>query len=228
MKVNLENQRQELKEAIQRVLELNEKIEVKLPIRRKPRIILFNVPASSGDEDLVKDMYLQNHFIKQNCSQEVFQREVKVLSTFQGKHSPPDKYVILSTISFCKNLILQQDRVAVSWETVVVKDHLPLIRCFKCCGYTHISKYCDERNRCSHCTGWHAFKECDKLNDTPACINCKKANKSLPPEARNPTDHNAFSWQYPILNRMRPREAKRIDFWTFACSDWRFSFCPSP
>lgn len=52
----------------------------------------------------------------------------------------------------------------------------PVVQCFNCLLYGHMSKQCRSKQRCSRCQAPHASKDCDV--DEPKCLFCKGDHSS--------------------------------------------------
>lgn len=88
--------------------------------------------------------------------------------------------------SFQKVILLR--RINVGWERCLIFKSIDLVRCFKCCGYNHLSFRCFHSQKCSKCAGDHRFKDCT-VNEV-RCVNCKNANERL----RLGLDINHSAW----------------------------------
>lgn len=62
--------------------------------------------------------------------------------------------------------------ICLGYEMFEVKPYVPpVLRCYKCQGYGHISSSCRGKQRCPRCAGEHEFEQCRNL-DRPKCVNC--------------------------------------------------------
>lgn len=72
--------------------------------------------------------------------------------------------------------IMRTGKVFVKCQRCYVYEELNLKRCYKCCGYGHNSKKCNNKIRCGYCGEEHETKNCDQ-KDRPKCANCFESNE---------------------------------------------------
>ncbi|CAG9825842.1 unnamed protein product [Phaedon cochleariae] len=73
-----------------------------------------------------------------------------------------------------RNIILNRKKLYLGWSACPVRDHVRILRCFKCQGFGHMASVCKNKAACSRCTGEHDTKDCTN-NGRPSCINCIRA-----------------------------------------------------
>lgn len=57
--------------------------------------------------------------------------------------------------------MLQMGNIFLEWRQCKITEHLHIKRCFKCCGFSHISTECKaETQRCSKCAENHRYENC--------------------------------------------------------------------
>lgn len=78
----------------------------------------------------------------------------------------------------------------------------PPRRCFKCQRFGHVSSRCQDRARCSHCSGLHDVRDCDVVSSPPKCINCKAAHKAS--YLRCPARLEVISSKRQLLGKLPP------------------------
>ncbi|KAL7292840.1 hypothetical protein TKK_0013662 [Trichogramma kaykai] len=58
-----------------------------------------------------------------------------------------------------------------------VEDHLSIMQCFKCSGFSHIAARCDKEPYCAYCAGEHLSEACNSKSQLK-CVNCVSAGLS--------------------------------------------------
>lgn len=87
----------------------------------------------------------------------------------------------------------------------------PVIQCFKCLNFGHMSKFCKKMTVCSICGQSHSYKECENI-DNPFCVNCKgnhvALSKSCPIKMKKIEENKqkimhktSIHSQFPLLNK---------------------------
>ncbi|XP_067141984.1 mast/stem cell growth factor receptor Kit-like [Centruroides vittatus] len=131
-----------LKTVIQNNEHLSQQLRVTERNKKLPKIILLNVSNSTENEELIQQIYDQNHQIKEQITQEDFVENTKLSHSFQQKGTTHSRHVILSVTPRTKNILMQEKRVFVKWYSLTVDDYISTIRCFNCSGYSHTSHRC--------------------------------------------------------------------------------------
>ncbi|XP_023223355.1 uncharacterized protein LOC111624677 [Centruroides sculpturatus] len=201
-----------LSNAIEKLPEVSGKIKGKISEGRRPRIILNNVPISVDEPDLIPMVFDQNKAL-QVVPREEFIQNTRI-STVLYRNSAKEncRHIILSTAPRIRDAFVRSKHIAVEWTNIFVNDYIPLVRCYQCCGYNHISTSCPDKQKCSHCAKGHRFADCQRLNQNPTCTNCKAANKGLLAHEKLPTDHNAFHPQCPITQKMKSQTIRQTNY----------------
>ncbi|XP_023211879.1 uncharacterized protein LOC111614748 [Centruroides sculpturatus] len=192
-----------LSEAIKKHPDIAGKIHSKFSEGRRPRIILTNVPITVEEADIIPMIYNQND-IFQNTTIEEFASATRISTVlFRNNNKENCRHIVISTSPKFRNILVKTKHIALEWAKIYVNDYIPLVRCYQCCGYNHLSTNCPNKQRCSHCGKTHKFSDCRKLEDPPQCTNCRTVNKELPEYDRYDTTHNAFNPQCPQTIRMK-------------------------
>lgn len=94
--------------------------------------------------------------------------------------------------------------IFLDWRQCQITEHSHIQRCFKCCGFSHISTECKaESQRCSKCAGTHRFENCRKK--TVKCINCTQIIDKYGADI----DANHHAWSKDCKSLQRKIEALR-------------------
>ncbi|KAK9882899.1 hypothetical protein WA026_023698 [Henosepilachna vigintioctopunctata] len=87
---------------------------------------------------------------------------------------------------------------ALKYDTLHVFEHINVVRCFKCGGFDHIAKKCDEKQICLKCGSVnHTSTNCNI--DAAKCNNCLSYNKKF--GLRLQVNHHTFDRNCEILMR---------------------------
>ncbi|CAB0039961.1 unnamed protein product [Trichogramma brassicae] len=76
-----------------------------------------------------------------------------------------------------RRLLLSRGRVNLCWHSCRVEDHLSIMQCFKCSGFSHIAAKYDGEPCCAYCAGEHLSEACNTKSQLK-CINCVSAGLS--------------------------------------------------
>ncbi|XP_023237466.1 uncharacterized protein LOC111636448 [Centruroides sculpturatus] len=200
-----------LSEAINKLPEISSKVKSKISEGRRPRLILSNVPKSVNETELTSIIIEQNENLP--ISNDEFIKSTRI-STILNRNNAKEncRNIVLSTTPKIRNILVGTKHVAIVWAKIQVNDYIPLVRCFQCCGFNHISTDCTKNQKCSHCNKGHRFGECQRLEEPPCCTNCRTANKDLPEQEKYNTEHNAFNPQCPVTIRMKALTIRQTNY----------------
>lgn len=171
--------------------QMSEKYDVILPEVKQPRIRITNIDIEIANEEIVNELKKYN--------QEIHDVDMKLITTINRKfRSYESKDAVFEVNGADYDRLIQMQILALPWRECKIVDHVYLKRCFKCCGFSHISKECKhQKQTCSKCAGSHKFSECkaQKL----CCTNCKEANAKF--KLNVDTKHHAWSKDCAVLQR---------------------------
>jgi hypothetical protein len=97
----------------------------------------------------------------------------------------------------------------IDWESIVVKNHIKVIQCYKCQNYGHISKNCTKSECCMNCSGQHNSKECTN-KEKKICTNCVYRNKKN--NSNMKTDHCANDRNCPLYSELLKKLKQRFGY----------------
>lgn len=155
--------------------ELGATLKCDPPTKRKPLMIIYDVPADMTDEDLLRFAYEQN--FSETVEKSAFLEGFKL----RFRAGPRDRATVHHVIEVDPNIrkeILKQGRLYLGFRSLSAKDYLVVPRCNKCQDLGHVAKYCHQEEVCGHCgkTG-HRKNECPDKNRPKKCIPCQKQGK---------------------------------------------------
>lgn len=196
-----------VKEKLSKALEKD--YEVRNPDKMYSQIKIVNInpadidPTLSSEEaceKLTKTIVRQNNF-----GEHLF--EISYIS----KPNYKNKIHAIAKLDYHLYVDIHQninDKIYVNYNRCSVYEHVPVVRCFKCCGYNHVAKYCNNRTVCSHCGGEHSYKECRNRNGESFCQNCNR-DPFRDPENYG-TNHSALDKQCPIYEAEVCKYRKKV------------------
>lgn len=156
------------------------------PKKRNPRVMIYDVELPEDQGEFVEDVYAQN-FGEAKMDLETFRNEFRYVHKYKKK-DPKDTRVslVIETSARVRNLLRMRDRIFIGWQSCRLKDYNPLVRCFKCQAFGHVSKYCKGQNVCPHCAEDHVLTECPNKEKPLICPNCTAAKKDANHAISNP------------------------------------------
>ena len=149
---------------------------IEAPRKRCPKIMIYDVDADRDEQEVIDDILTQN--VEDLVPRDDFLKEFKCVHKYKNRNINDTRMNwVVECSSRVRNVLRRRDRLFVGWQSCRVKDYNPVVRCYKCLLYGHISKYCRGKQMCSHCTGEHNVKDCNKKDQQATCINCKLNKK---------------------------------------------------
>lgn len=150
---------------------LGQGYEVKIPEKKSPRIIVFDIHSTELDDEnvLVRKLVTQNIL---NADSDT--KEIKLVHKYQNRKGKTNIILQLDKLSY--ESIKRKERISIGWKTYYYKDSLNIKQCFHCWKFGHIAKECKKSTpTCQICAGEH--KQCESSNE--CCVNCKYAVEVL-------------------------------------------------
>lgn len=195
-----ENDRNVLTDEIKE--KMGNEYEVQSPRMRNPKILITGM-----NEELTKDVII-NAIRKQN---DVECENLQCVKVYRSFKNPRIYNAIVETDSEGFNQIMKKQKINIEWDRCPVYESCNVLRCFKCWGFNHTSKYCqNETQICAKCSeAGHTYREC--RNNNAKCINFEKAKERL--NLRDiDTNHDCRSAECRILQRKNKLESERIAY----------------
>lgn len=195
---NSSNDTIKVKETVQN--KLGDEYDVELPVISKPRLRIVRVHDIIDESDLVNEIKSQNDELRHADI------SVKKVIRRHNKNTPYDVVVELDYSHYVK--IIENGQINLGWQKCKVVDHVHLTRCYKCCGFSHISTNCQNSLACAKCGKSHKSTECNE-NDFK-CINCEELNKKF--NLKLNTNHHALSYKCDTLKRKVLEFSRRVQY----------------
>ena len=205
----------------------SDRFEVVEPKKRKPCVMLFDIPSTVDDDNLLHLIHTQNPEVKAVITDyQDFKQAVAIKLHLKNKRTNTVN-VILEAPPALAHALVTLEHVRLQWLTVRCRRHILVTRCFNCCGLGHRDKRklpngteepCPNQQACSQCSENHRFKDCpykpgqQNADPTKTCCPLCKAENVRNRNTALDTAHNAFSDSCPALTRYRMAEHNRTDY----------------
>lgn len=147
-------------------------VEATMPKKRRPKVLIYDVPRGFTEKALVENIHGQNGA---EMSLEQFSGKCKHLFR-TGPRNAEITACVVEVSARVRNDLMKSNRVCVGCTSCKVVDHYIITRYFKCQKYGHIAKLCQSKAEVrGHCAvEGHGFKACPSNNDAKKakCVNC--------------------------------------------------------
>lgn len=156
------------------------KLKARLPSKRLPRLIFFNVPRDLTDEDFLR-MALTGIPNIEDIDETIARCKLSHLAGARTGNACHRIYAVPATV---RKFLVEQEKVFISWTICRVRDFIGLTVCAKCHMIGHSYKYCrDTKPTCGHCAQQnHTGESCPNSTIKPVCATCTRFGK--------PADHS--------------------------------------
>ncbi|CAK9816278.1 Uncharacterized 50 kDa protein in type I retrotransposable element R1DM [Anthophora plagiata] len=177
-------------------------LKVGLPQKKKPRMIIHNVPLDKQDDEILKAIHDQN---LEKLPSSKFAENFKLAFKTGDKDRSRVNWVVEVSPDI-RDTLKSSGRVFMDWCACHTQDFLIVSKCYKCQAFGHVSKYCTAReDTCSHCAQpGHSYKDCKVKSQNPSCANCKRAN--------NPHNHCSRDKNCPAYENAVKMYINKIDY----------------
>ncbi|GBO09324.1 hypothetical protein AVEN_2999-1, partial [Araneus ventricosus] len=156
-------------ESILQEINSNEKLrsafEAKMPAKRLPRLIIYDVDETVDKTEFINILVNQNNGIK----------EQDIKSSFKLKSRQAGKsHWVIEAHPKAFHSLLRRRKIYFEWHMLSLREFLRPTRCYKCNRFGHISTNCQNAETCPQC-GEEGHKQPDCKSEAK-CINCTEAN----------------------------------------------------
>jgi len=154
-----------------------DKIGLKLeePKRVKPSLIIYDVEKEFRAEELKQQLLWKNIDNVTEGNYNEISKEVEFRHCFNTKNSNRVNWIVQLNGDLWKQLVAKA-KVYMNWRVHNIKEYINVVRCFKCHGYEHIAKFCNQDDLCEKCgEKGHIKASCQRAIAT--CVNCRKAKR---------------------------------------------------
>lgn len=180
---------------------LGDDYDVLFPKVKKPRLRISNIDDDLERDDIIPEL--------ERFNKDVQGMGMSIVTVIRKKvrgNTWNDIVVEVDNTSYKK--LVNKKILNLPWRECKISQHLYLKRCFKCCGYSHISTECKHEQKCSKCAEHHKFDTC--TSNSLCCINCKLTNEKY--KMNLDTRHHAFSRKCSVLQRRMDKLQNIIEY----------------
>ena len=154
--------------------------------KRKPLVILYDMPSDAPEEQLIAQIYHQN--FEESMPLEDFKKECR-LRFRAGPRNRSTVHMVFEMTARLRKDTITKGRLYVGFASHTAKDYVVVPRCHKCQDLGHIARHCRKENEvCSHCGEQdHKKDDCERRQQPATCIPCTNRKKSCPGKRDCPT-----------------------------------------
>uniref|UniRef100_A0ABD2X700 Uncharacterized protein n=1 Tax=Trichogramma kaykai TaxID=54128 RepID=A0ABD2X700_9HYME len=175
-------------------------LEVRQDAKIWPRVAVHDIPVDFPSDKICSTIISQN-------LPDASPDDLKVVYLYPAgtkKH----RSCIVQLKPELRARIVERKRVCIGWSSCRISDHVRIMQCYKCCGFSNMKDKCENEEVCGKCAAKHPTKECPEGNaaQTLRCINCLNAKSAN-------TNHAAtYCDKCPILCRKIQQKISLIDY----------------
>lgn len=177
--------------------------EIVLPKIKKPRLRVTNIPTNIAKESIIDELKKSNEELK-DCDMSL----ITVLNRKATSKQQSSCDIVIEVNAATYKMLMDMQILRLPWRECKVFEHIYVKRCYKCLGFSHISKDCKLAQKCSKCGGSHKYSECKSRNI--CCANCHTTNDKL--KAKINTKHHAWSTDCPVYKRRIEALVNKIEY----------------
>lgn len=152
------------------------KADVKVETLRNPRIKVVGICFEFDRAQLLNDIVERNEILNPE--------DIRMVHAYTRNNKST---VILDVSPALYGQIMGRRFLYVRYQRCPVYDDHSISVCYRCCGFNHTSRKCENREFCAKCSGEHRTSEC--TSETQRCKNCSDSNEKF--GTRRGTDHTA-------------------------------------
>jgi hypothetical protein len=155
--------------------EINDKmgtlVDAKVPSKKQPKIIIYNIPTDTTDTELMNSIMSQNKTLAERHKRTTKpQMEFKFFTRSRNENT---KHAVIEVTPEMRKVLLSLEKLNVQFSRHTIEDFTAVTRCYRCLGFGHTSKYCrSDTQKCSLCAGDHSHRDCDANTNVKKCTNC--------------------------------------------------------
>lgn len=169
VKLLCENEQEaaKIKDQLRRDEEASEALQVKTASIRRKKIIIFNVPETATEEHITQRIKSTLGLGRESSEDTVtLHRPVGIRDG--RKHQP-----VLLPEPLADHL-LKARSICLGLRECPIKTFIGVTRCHRCLEFDHVAAKCGGTQRCTLCSGDHAYTEC--TSSRRCCYACSRYN----------------------------------------------------
>lgn len=188
LKVKTREDTEKIRTLLQSDERTKDKIKVTVPKRRRQRLLVLSVDAEVAEDEIRTSLagVLADGGLPASSDVEV----VRHYPTRQGK----ENWIVDVDVEGA-NFLIERRRVCVDMDRYRIVRFVPIVRCYRCQAYGHVSNRCADVEKCPKCAAGHALKDCTIEEEN--CINCIRRDDD------KDTSHRADSMDCPCYQDYR-------------------------
>ena len=179
-----------------------DKLETQVQRRRKPRMIIYNIP----DEITVDNA--ADIICEQNPELPLKTEDITTKFITKNKRNARNLVIEVDTQTY---RVMKQNKIKMAWSICQLDDFIAVTRCYKCCRFNHYARDCRSEETCPVCAGNHKMKECKATRAEHRCINCTVYNK-FNQNKKVPETHTALDRECPSMKAMLEKYKQNIAY----------------
>lgn len=163
---------------------LNKDYTIKEVPALNPRFKVVGISEKLSNEELINYVKSQNkNVISENSI-------LKIIQLMPLKKNNKIYQAVIQSDIATYNKVIEYGKLFIGYDYCSIYDAIEMRRCFKCCGYHHISNQCTINVFiCPVCAQNHKLEDCPRTG-TQHCINCHNYNK----QSNVPVNVNHAAW----------------------------------
>lgn len=173
-------------------------VQVKIPPKLRPSVIIHNVPNSVTKDDLEDS--IAKLVPAADTMDSIVSSQFKV-----GPRNLNHTNWVLELHPKAWQHMVKKGRLYVHWTVCPVKEFVRITRCYR---FGHVVKYCKSDLQCGMCASTdHATKDCrhEQTVERHSCANCLRSKAKS-------TNHTAFSEACPTYQSRLTDHLSKIEF----------------
>ena len=197
------NTKQELEVLEKEIIsKCGEELEANVLKRRKPRLVLYNIPEDSSMTNI------EELLMKQNPEIGIKKGDIEAKFIYTTKYKV--RNMVIEVEPQVRKLFLQA-KIKLGWQICKADNYLVATRCFKCSRFNHRHRECNGDETCPICSGPHRLKDCTAEPKSYKCVNCTIYNKHNP-SRRICTNHSSLDRKCTSMQAILERYRKNIEY----------------
>lgn len=188
LRVKTREDTEKMKTFLQNDERIKDKVKVTVPRRRRQRLLILSVGADVVEEGIRTSLanVLTDGGLPASSDVEV----VRHYPTRRGMEN-----WIVDVDMEGADFLLERKRVCIDLDRYRIVRFVPIVRCYRCQAYGHVSQKCADSEKCPKCAGDHGLKDCTKTEES--CINCIRRDDDTD------NSHRADSMECPCYQEYR-------------------------
>jgi hypothetical protein len=171
--------------------------------KKNPRVMIYDIDDDVPEDEMIVNIYEQN-LSGSEVTFDTMKEEFKCVHKFKHREDQTKKHWVVECSARVRNELRKKERLYVGRQCCRIKDYNPLVRCYNCQAFGHVSKFCKNKVVCPHCSGEHERSRCENKEKPGICVNCKFA--------RRPYEHETGDRDCPEMERASKLAIDRIDY----------------